>query len=89
MFFATKIDTGQRVAIKKLQIMRKGKNRLFVILNEVNVLAQSQHPNIIQYVGTYECGEELWVRTRYKIRDPDPHAMKIYRLLANANICVM
>lgn len=62
MFFATNIHTGQRVAIKKLQIMRKGKNRLFVILNEVNVLAQSQHPNIIQYVGTYEFGEELWVR---------------------------
>jgi hypothetical protein len=47
--------------------MRKGKNRLFVILNEVNVLAQSQHPNIIQYVGTYECGEELWVRASLEI----------------------
>lgn len=54
--------TGQKVAIKKLQTKRRGKDRLPFILREIEIISSSKHPNIVQYIGSYFWGEELWVR---------------------------
>jgi serine/threonine protein kinase len=52
---------GQKVAIKKLQLIRKGKSRLEFILREIEIIATSQHSNIVQYIESFHMGEELWV----------------------------
>ena len=66
VFIGTKRDSGDKVAIKKLQTFFKGKDRLPMILNEVAVMASSAHPNIVSYMGCYAIGaEELWVLMEY------------------------
>ena len=59
VFYAT--CQGQQVAIKKLQIVRRGRDRRALILREVDLIARSAHDNIVRYVDCYEVGEELWV----------------------------
>lgn len=61
VFFATLRATGEEVAIKKLQLMRRGRDRTPIILREIDIIATSQHPNIVRYMGSYEVGLELWV----------------------------
>ena len=61
VFFATLRRSGEQVAIKKLQLMRRGRDRTAVILREIDIIATSQHPNIVKYIGSYEVGMELWV----------------------------
>jgi hypothetical protein len=68
VFFATRKGSGsnsRKVAIKKLQTFFKGKDRLPTILNEINVMAHSKHPNIINYIGAYQVEQELWVCMEY------------------------
>ena len=55
----------KKVAIKKLQTFFKGKDRLPTILNEINVMAHSKHPNIINYIASYQVDQELWVAMEY------------------------
>jgi serine/threonine protein kinase len=62
VFIGTKYSSGEKVAIKKLQTFFKGKDRLPMILNEISVMANSTHPNIVNYIASYGVGEELWVR---------------------------
>jgi len=60
-FFAKELSSGNQVAVKKLQLERKGKSRLKLILNEISIMAQSKHPNIVGYIATYKVNDELWV----------------------------
>lgn len=53
---------GQKVAIKKLKIIKKGKNRLPFILREIEIIATSQNENIVKYHESFQmASEELWV----------------------------
>uniref|UniRef100_A0A6B2LA44 Protein kinase domain-containing protein n=1 Tax=Arcella intermedia TaxID=1963864 RepID=A0A6B2LA44_9EUKA len=63
VFFATRGDT--KFAIKKLELIRRGRNRLPLILREIEIIATSAHPNIVQYIETFDMGEELWVVMEY------------------------
>lgn len=72
VFFATIKRQGaggsgshKKMAIKKLQTFFKGKDRLPTILNEINVMAHSKHPNIINYIASYQVEQELWVAMEY------------------------
>lgn len=65
VFFATRKGSSRKVAIKKLQTFWKGKDRLPTILNEINVMAHSKHPNIINYIASYQVDQELWVCMEY------------------------
>lgn len=66
VFIGTKKESGDKVAIKKLQTFFKGKDRLPMILNEVAVMASSSHANIVSYMGCHAIGnEELWVMMEY------------------------
>jgi len=57
---------GQKVAIKKLQLIKKGKNRLPFILREIEIIATSQHENIVKYIESFQmASEELWVVMEY------------------------
>lgn len=55
-------EKGEKVAIKKLQTKRRGKDRLGFILREIEIIATSQHPNIVKYFDSYFVADELWVR---------------------------
>eukprot|EP01129_Flabellula_baltica_P015580 TRINITY_DN7994_c0_g1_i1.p1 TRINITY_DN7994_c0_g1~~TRINITY_DN7994_c0_g1_i1.p1 ORF type:complete len:620 (+),score=154.26 TRINITY_DN7994_c0_g1_i1:42-1901(+) len=65
VFFAEDKITKELVAIKKLQIDRKGKSRLKLILNEISIMAISKHRNIVNYLDTYRVERELWVVMEY------------------------
>lgn len=57
---------GQKVAIKKLKIIKKGKNRLPFILREIEIIATSQNENIVKYIESFQmASEELWVVMEY------------------------
>lgn len=43
--------------------MRRGRDRTPIILREIDIIATSQHPNIVRYMGSFEVGLELWVRS--------------------------
>jgi len=54
-----------KVAIKKLELIRRGRDRLPLILREIEIIATSAHPNIVEYIETYDMAEELWVVMEY------------------------
>eukprot|EP01127_Copromyxa_protea_P019516 TRINITY_DN6361_c0_g1_i1.p1 TRINITY_DN6361_c0_g1~~TRINITY_DN6361_c0_g1_i1.p1 ORF type:complete len:773 (-),score=121.37 TRINITY_DN6361_c0_g1_i1:196-2412(-) len=58
-------DNGTKVAIKRLEREKKGKDRLPLILREIEIIATSQHPNIVGYIESFEMGDELWVVMEY------------------------
>jgi len=65
VFFATVKDTETKVAIKKLHIERRGRDRLPFILREIDIIATSAHPNIVGFHEAYEMEGELWVVMEY------------------------
>ena len=50
-----------KVAIKKLELVRRGRDRLALILREIDIIARSAHENIVKYIESYEVQDELWV----------------------------
>jgi len=55
----------KKIAIKKLELIRRGRDRLPLILREIEIIATSAHPNIVEYIETYDMNEELWVVMEY------------------------
>jgi len=62
IFVASQIDNNERVAIKKIQLRPQN---MKVILNEISILRDSDHPNIIKYKDCYFVNDELWVILEY------------------------
>ncbi|XP_064393748.1 serine/threonine-protein kinase PAK 1-like [Halichondria panicea] len=61
---AMEISTVQQVAIKQMNISQQPKKEL--IINEILVMKEIKHPNIVNYVDSYLVGEsELWVVMEY------------------------
>lgn len=61
VFLAADVTTGEKVAVKRLQVMRRGQDRLPFILREIEIIATSAHPNIVRYIESFHQGDELWV----------------------------
>lgn len=59
VFTAIEIATGNEVAIKQMNLSQQPKKEL--IINEILVMRENKHPNIVNYVDSYLVGEELWV----------------------------
>lgn len=59
VFTALEIATGNEVAIKQMNLSQQPKKEL--IINEILVMRENKHPNIVNYVDSYLVGEELWV----------------------------
>lgn len=64
MFFAED-KSGQKVAIKKLKLQKRGKDYLPVILREISIVATSNHQNIVSYLESFIVEDELWVVMEY------------------------
>ena len=57
----TGFETGSNrlVAIKQMNLEQQPKKDL--IINEILVMKDSSHPNIVNFIDSYLCGGELWV----------------------------
>ena len=56
-------ETGNIVAIKKMEIAVQPKKEL--IITEIEVMRSLKHPNIVNYIESYHIGSELWVVMEY------------------------
>ncbi|XP_073256496.1 serine/threonine-protein kinase PAK 2-like isoform X2 [Porites lutea] len=63
VYTAIEIATGHEVAIKQMNLSQQPKKEL--IINEILVMRENKHPNIVNYVDSYLVGEELWVVMEY------------------------
>lgn len=63
VYIAIEVATGQEVAIKQMNLAQQPKKEL--IINEIIVMKENKHPNIVNYLDSYLLGEELWVVMEY------------------------
>ena len=60
---ASNVYTSELVAIKKMDLDHQPKKEL--IITEIEVMHESQHPNIVNYIESFLVGNELWVIMEY------------------------
>ena len=53
------MSTGKVVAIKQMDLANQPKKEL--IITEIEVMRDNQHPNIVNYIESYLVGNHLWV----------------------------
>ncbi|MCO5585329.1 hypothetical protein L7F22_039262 [Adiantum nelumboides] len=64
VYVAKTLATGQRVAIKTMDLAQQPRKEL--IVNEILVMKESQHPNIVNFLDSYLVkNNELWVIMEY------------------------
>ena len=63
VFTAVEVNTGAEVAIKQMNLSQQPKKEL--IINEILVMRENKHPNIVNYLDSYLVGEDLWVVMEY------------------------
>lgn len=62
VFTAIEVNTGAEVAIKQMNLSQQPKKEL--IINEILVMRENKHPNIVNYLDSYLVGDDLWVSYR-------------------------
>lgn len=64
VYVAKELATGKKVAIKEMDLSHQPRKEL--IVNEILVMKESQHPNIVNYLDSYLVkNNELWVVMEY------------------------
>ena len=64
MYVAKELATGKKVAIKEMDLSHQPRKEL--IVNEILVMQESQHPNIVNFLNSYLIkNSELWVVMEY------------------------
>ncbi|CAI4228725.1 unnamed protein product [Auanema sp. JU1783] len=63
VYTAIEMSTGAEVAIKQMNLKDQPKKEL--IINEILVMRENKHANIVNYLDSYLVGEELWVVMEY------------------------
>ena len=64
VYVAKQLATGKKVAIKEMDLSRQP--RIELIVNEILVMKESQHPNIVNFLDSYLVkNNELWVVMEY------------------------
>lgn len=63
VYTAIEISTGVEVAIKQMNLGQQPKKEL--IVNEILVMRENKHPNVVNYLDSYLVQEELWVVMEY------------------------
>ncbi|KAI9365268.1 kinase-like domain-containing protein [Pilaira anomala] len=63
VYIAYREGNPRPVAIKQMNVEKQPKKEL--IINEIMVMKQSQHPNIVNYIESYLWNGDLWVVMEY------------------------
>ncbi len=64
VYVAKTLETGKKVAIKEMDLTSQPRKEL--IVNEIMVMKESRHPNIVNFLNSYLVrGNELWVVMEY------------------------
>lgn len=63
VYTAIESATGMEVAIKQMNLPQQPKKEL--IINEILVMRENKHPNVVNYLDSYIVGDELWVIMEY------------------------
>lgn len=64
VYVAKTLATGKKVAIKEMDLSNQPRKEL--IVNEILVMKESQHPNIVNFLESYLVkNNELWVVMEY------------------------
>lgn len=63
VYTATEVSTGMQVAIKQMNLAKQPNKEL--ILNEILIMKENKHPNVVNYLDSYLVGDELWVVMEY------------------------
>lgn len=63
VYIAIEIATGEEVAIKQMKLAAQPKKDL--IINEIMVMKEHKHPNVVNYKDSYLVDDELWVVMEY------------------------
>lgn len=63
VYTAIEASTGMEVAIKQMNLSQQPKKEL--IINEILVMRENKHHNVVNYLDSYLVGEELWVSCYY------------------------
>ncbi|XP_066047626.1 serine/threonine-protein kinase PAK 3-like isoform X2 [Chamaea fasciata] len=63
VYTATNTATGGVVAVKQVSLHKQSQKEL--IVNELLVLRDNKHPNIVNYLDSYLVGDKLWIIMEY------------------------
>lgn len=63
VYTATRVHDNQLVAVKQMNLEQQPKKEL--IINEILVMRESQHKNIVNFIDSYLMNAELWVVMEY------------------------
>ncbi|KAK5646702.1 hypothetical protein RI129_005166 [Pyrocoelia pectoralis] len=63
VYTAIETSTGVEVAIKQMNLSQQPKKEL--IINEILVMRENKHMNVVNYLDSYLVSEELWVVMEY------------------------
>ncbi|KAI9204989.1 uncharacterized protein BJ171DRAFT_598587 [Polychytrium aggregatum] len=62
---ALNVETGEVVAIKQLKLNALSKHELALIMMEIDLLKELQHPKIVRYIGFFKTKEHLNIIMEY------------------------
>jgi len=62
VFVATNSKTGQKVAVKKMEINNEN---IKLLATEISIMKSSKHPNVVEYTESYIVDEKMWVVMEY------------------------
>ncbi|NWZ40112.1 PAK3 kinase, partial [Brachypodius atriceps] len=52
-----------QVALKKMPLRKRSRKEL--VVNEIRVMKENRHPNIVNYIDSYLVDEDLWLVMEY------------------------
>ncbi|XP_063273064.1 serine/threonine-protein kinase PAK 3-like, partial [Prinia subflava] len=55
--------TGDVVALKKMPLHKRSRKEL--VINEIRIMKENRHPNIVNYIDSYLVDEDLWLVMEY------------------------